>query len=136
MLNTLLALAASAALAGCSQPPSPGLSPAAPVPSAPVPSAPAPPVTVPPETVPPAAAAPVPKAPAPGFKPGMRVLDRSGAQIGRVQTVTETPGGLNVVVEIDGKLVGVPPTTLELRGETVASSQSKAEMLANAGAPR
>lgn len=76
------------------------------------------------------------KPPAPAFKQGMVVSDRTGTRVGVVQTVTETPGGLNVVVEIEGKLVGVEPSTLQLQGETAVSSQTKAEILAAAGAPR
>jgi hypothetical protein len=66
----------------------------------------------------------------------MVVSDRTGARVGVVKTVAETPGGLNVVVEIEGKLVGVLPSTLQLRGESVVSSQTRDEILASAGAPR
>jgi hypothetical protein len=52
-----------------------------------------------------------------------------------VKTVAETTAGLNVVIEIDGKLVGVSPSTLQLRGNAVVSRQTKAEILATAGAP-
>jgi hypothetical protein len=65
----------------------------------------------------------------------MVVSDRTGARVGTVQTVTETPGGLNVVIAIEGKLVGVLPSTLQLRGESVVSSQTREEILAMAGAP-
>jgi hypothetical protein len=83
------------------------------------------------------AAPPVAKPAAPAFKPGMAVLDRTGAQVGLIETVAETPGGLNVVVKIDGKLVGLAPATLKLReGGGAVSSQTKQEMLAAAGAPR
>lgn len=74
--------------------------------------------------------------PAPAIKPGMPVSDRSGAQVGLVETVAETPrGGLNVVVKIDGKLVGLAAATLALHESRVVSSQTKREMLASAGAP-
>ena len=74
--------------------------------------------------------------PAPAVKPGMAVTDRTGAQVGVVQTVAETPqGGMNVVAKIDGKLVGLDTSTLQLRDGGVASVQTKAQMLAAAGAP-
>ena len=78
---------------------------------------------------------PATKPPVPAFKPGMVVLDTTGAKLGVVQTVTETPGGSNVVIGIDGKLIGVLPTTLQLRGETAVSIQTKDQILANDGAP-
>jgi hypothetical protein len=113
MLQSLAIFAATTvALAACEQTPTPPTAPAA---------------------VAPEAQATKPAAPA--FKAGMAVVDRSGARIGVIQAVTETPGGLNVVVEIDGKLVGVPPARLELRGDTAVSSQTKAQILASAGAP-
>jgi hypothetical protein len=112
MLQTVAILAAATSLTACQQtppqPPAPAVAPAE---------------------------GPVTKPPAPAFKPGMTVIDRSGAGIGVIQAVAETPGGLNVVVEIDGKLVGVLPSRLELRGETAVSSQTKAQILASAGAP-
>jgi hypothetical protein len=75
--------------------------------------------------------------PAPAVKPGMPVIDRSGAQVGVVQTVAEArQGGLSVVAKIDGKLIGLDASTLQLRDEGVISSQTKPEMLAAAGAPR
>jgi hypothetical protein len=66
----------------------------------------------------------------------MPVVDRMGASIGTVQSVTETPGGPNVVLTVDGKLVGVAPRTLRLQDQTVVSSQTKAQILAAAGASR
>ena len=51
-------------------------------------------------------------------------------------TITETPGGLNVVIDIGGKLVGVAPSTLRMRGGSAVSSQTKEEILTTAGAPR
>lgn len=72
---------------------------------------------------------------APDIKPGAPVLDRAGANVGRVQSVAESAsGGMNVIVKIDGKLVGLDASTLQVRGDHVASSQSKSEMLAAAGA--
>ena len=112
MLHSLAILAATVSLGACEQAPRPTAAPAVVAPEG-----------------------PVAKPPAPAFKTGMVVIDRAGARIGVIQALTETPGGLNVVVEIDGKLVGVPPARLELRGETVVSSQTKAQILASAGAP-
>jgi len=116
MIQFLTILAATLSLASCSQPrPLATAQPAPPTPTGPV-----------------GAAA---KPPAPAFKPGMVVLDRTGDRIGVVKTIAETPGGLNVVVEIEGKLVGVLASTLQLRGDLVASSQTREEILAMAGAP-
>lgn len=75
------------------------------------------------------------KPPAPAFKPGMTVFDRDGVQIGSVQTMTETPGGLNVVVKVDGMMVGVPASTLTLDGSRVTSSQTLRQIMSSAGAP-
>lgn len=118
MIQGLAILAATLSLASCGQPPPPASPQAAPL----TPQLPA--------TTPPA------KPPVPAFKPGMVVTDRTGAKVGVVQTVTETPGGLNVVIEIEGKLVGVLPATLQIRGEGAVSSQTREEILATAGAPR
>ena len=72
---------------------------------------------------------------APDIKPGAPVRDRSGALVGRVQSIAETSSGaMNVIVEIDGKLVGLEASTLQLRGGSAMSTQSKSEMLARAGA--
>lgn len=86
---------------------------------------------------PPNTVRPVPEASAkaPAFKPGMEVVDRAGSRIGVIQSLTETPGGPNVVVEIDGKLVGVKPSSLTLRNETAVSAQTKAQIMRSAGAP-
>ena len=113
MLQTLTALAAMT-LASCGQPPPP--LPTPPAPTGPIGTA--------------------AKPPAPAFKPGMVVSDRTGARVGVVKTVTETPGGLNVVIEIDGKLVGALSSTLQLRGDSVVSTQTRDEILRTAGAPR
>ena len=74
--------------------------------------------------------------PAPAFTEGMMVVDRSGAQIGRVKSLVETQYGALIIVEIDGKLVGVPRSTLLLQNEKILSSQTKDEILRAAGAPR
>jgi hypothetical protein len=73
--------------------------------------------------------------PAPAFAAGDPVVDRTGDQVGAVQTLVETPEGPMVVVQIDGKLVSLLQTTLKMDGSTIVSSQTKAEMLAAAGAP-
>lgn len=74
-------------------------------------------------------------APAPAFKAGDPVTDASGAVVGPIATLTESPRGAIVVISIDSKLVGVPQATLKLRGDKVVSSQTKAQMLAAAAAP-
>jgi len=117
MIPSLVVLAVAAALSACDQPAS----------------------TAQPKTGTPTAVGPpgaTAKPPAPAFKPGMAVSDRAGARLGEIKTVTETPDGLNVVIEIEGKLVGVAPSTLELRGGRAVSSQTRQEILAQAGAPR
>ena len=93
-----------------------------------------------PSAVPPAnAAAPsVPPAvtrPAPALKSGAIVSDRTGAAVGPIQTLAESDRGSMVIIKIDGKLVGVPESSLRLEGERVVSAQTKAEMTAAAGAP-
>lgn len=114
VLSLVMAVATTMALASCEQPRPAGA-------SQPLPKQ--------------AADAPFTKPAMPAFRPGMVVHDRAGTRIGAIKTVTETPGGLNVVIEIEGKLVGVLPSTLRLQGETVVSSQTKAEILASAGVP-
>ena len=119
-LAIILALA-GAAQARCQAPPQPATE--------------IPPVA--PMAAPPAGAAPSSVTPpAPAIRAGEAVIDRSGAEVGRIQTLIESPAGPMVVVQIDGKMVSLPQRTLRLQGETVVSSQSKAEMLAAAGAPR
>jgi hypothetical protein len=81
-----------------------------------------------------AAAVTEPNPQAPPFKPDMVVVDRTGARVGVVVSVTDSASGPNVVLRVDGKLVAVAPTTLKLQDQTVISSQSKAEMLASVGA--
>lgn len=74
--------------------------------------------------------------PAPAIKAGDRVVDASGAAIGTVSTLTESSTGPIVVVAIDGKQVGLPQSTLRRDGQRVISSQTKTQILAQAGAPR
>jgi hypothetical protein len=83
-----------------------------------------------------AAGAALPSTAAPAVKAGMAVVDRTGVQVGAIESVAESPQGPIVVAKIDGKLVGLRPATLRLDGERAVSSQSKAEMVASAGAPR
>lgn len=73
--------------------------------------------------------------PAPAFKVGAVVTDRTGVRLGPIQSITESPRGLVVVIEIDGKLIGVPQSTLTLRDDGAVSSQTKAQIIAAAGAP-
>ena len=89
----------------------------------------------------PSAAAPVPPVPVevpptPAFKSGDPVIDSSGALVGTIATLTESAQGAIVVLSIESKLVGVPQSTLKLDGDRVMSSQTKAQMLAAANAPR
>jgi hypothetical protein len=72
---------------------------------------------------------------APAFKKGAVVVDRAGAKLGPIKSLTEAPRGPMVVIEIDGKLVSVPQATLSLKSDGVVSSQTKAQILAAAGAP-
>ena len=73
--------------------------------------------------------------PAPAVKAGDLVIDRTGAQVGSVKTLTESEVGALVVVEIEGKLIGLKSSTLRVEGARVTSSQTRAEMLAAAAAP-
>jgi hypothetical protein len=77
-------------------------------------------------------------APAPAFKAGAMVVDRNGVRLGPVESLAETGATAvaMVVIKIDGKLVSVPQSTLAPKGANVVSTQSKAEILAAAGAPR
>ena len=76
------------------------------------------------------------KPPAPAFDPGQEVFDASGGRIGVVQTLSPSPKGLSVVLVIDGKLVSVPESKLQRVGPRVISSETKAQILSAAGAPR
>ena len=72
--------------------------------------------------------------PAPAFRAGDTVADSEGVAIGQVQTLTETPAGPMVVVRIDGKMVTLPQATLRMEGQRIVSGQTKAQILAAAGA--
>jgi hypothetical protein len=72
--------------------------------------------------------------PAPAFKAGDAVTDRDGTAVGAVQTLVESPAGPMVVVRIDGKLVSLPQATLNMQGTAIVSTQTKAQILAAAGA--
>jgi len=74
--------------------------------------------------------------PAPGFQAGDRVFDSNGEDLGPIQTLAETPVGPMVVVQIDGKLVSLPQTSLRMDGSTISSDQTKAQILAAADAPQ
>jgi len=73
--------------------------------------------------------------PAPAFNAGDRVADSQGTALGAIQTLIESPAGPMVVVNIEGKLVSLPQGTLRMQGTTIVSSQTKAQILAAAGAP-
>ena len=72
----------------------------------------------------------------PAFKAGAIVTDRNGARLGPIQSLALAPSGPLVVIRIDGKLVSVPQSTLTLENGSAVSSQTKAEILTAAGAPR
>jgi hypothetical protein len=76
----------------------------------------------------------IPALPAPAIHPGMPLFDRSGVQIGEVQAAADTPRGLEVVVKVDGKLLGAPLSTLRVEGDHVVSSQTKEQLLVSTGA--
>lgn len=116
LMSQLLAILVGVTLAAA-QPPSAGAPPARP-------------------TVPTPAGPATPAPPAPDIHPGMPVIDASGSQIGEVQTATDTPRGLEVVVKVDGKLVGAPLPTLKVADGRVVSSQTKEQLLASSGAAR
>lgn len=80
--------------------------------------------------------APRPAAPAPAIQAGETVFDRTGQAVGAVQGLVETPAGAMVVAQVDGKLISLPQSTLRVEGRRVVSAQTKAQMLAAAGAPR
>lgn len=72
--------------------------------------------------------------PAPAFNAGDAVTDRDGAALGAVQTLVESPAGPMVVVNIEGKMVSLPQATLKMQGKAIVSTQTKAQILAAAGA--
>ena len=76
----------------------------------------------------------VPKPPAPAFRPGMAVVDTTGASIGVVQTMTEAQTGTMVVVKIEGTLVAIPASQLRLEGANVVSAQTKSQIVTSAAA--
>ncbi len=57
-------------------------------------------------------------------------------RLGPIQTVVDSNRGPMVVIEIDGKLISTPQSSLTLKGEGAVSSQTKAQIIAAAGAPR
>jgi hypothetical protein len=59
----------------------------------------------------------------------MTVLDRTGMPVGKVQSLAASTAGPLVVVEIDGRLVGLPQQTLQ-RQIVIVSTQTRAEMTA------
>ena len=71
---------------------------------------------------------------APAFKAGDPVFDSRGTFVGDIHALVESPAGPLVVVRIDGKMVSLSQATLEMNGERIASSQTKDQMLAAAGA--
>ena len=83
-----------------------------------------------------ATAAPPAKPPPPAFEPGMPVVDNRGAVIGRFKSLAESDAGAMAIIEIDGKLVGTPQSSLTLEGDRIRSARSKSEIVAAAGAPR
>ena len=85
----------------------------------------------PPPTVP-GSVAPSP----PAFKVDMTVVDQAGVAVGKIKSLAESEGGPVVIVEIDGKLVGLPQRTLILERGQARSTQTKSEMLTAADAPR
>ena len=72
----------------------------------------------------------------PAFKTGMTVIDRAGVVVGPIMGLAEDQREPIVIVEIDGKLVGLLQRTLALEGDHARSAQTKARMLATAQAPR
>jgi len=81
-----------------------------------------------PPTLAPGTPAPAAAAPAPPFAPGMTVIDRTGAPVGTVESLAESTQGPRVVLEVDGKLVAVPQSTLRF-GRAIVSSETKAQIL-------
>lgn len=79
---------------------------------------------------PPAVIAPA----APAFKVGDVVTDRAGVPLGPVKSLTDAPRGTVVIVQIDGKLVAIPQSTLTQTRAGITSRQTKAEILAAAAA--
>ena len=136
MKSRLLAFAAvsafALAIAGQAAQAAPATTPVTPGKPAAAPAVPVSPAT---KAIPPAPTDTPPasdKAPAPAFRAGAKVSDSTGAQIGVIQSIAEASTGSMVVLNIDGKLVSVPQGTLSPFGETVKSSQTKAQILSAA----
>ncbi|CAN7427907.1 hypothetical protein [Caulobacter sp. LjRoot300] len=72
----------------------------------------------------------------PAFKTGMTVIDRAGAAVGKIAGLAEDQREPIVIVEIDGKMVGLLQRTLALENDHARSTQTKAQMLTTAQAPR
>ncbi|HTI67957.1 MAG TPA: hypothetical protein VL460_10485 [Caulobacteraceae bacterium] len=91
---------------------------------------------IPPTPASPAASA-APAPPAPAFSAGSTVVDSQGVVLGSIEGLAQGQGDeMVVVVKIDGKLVSIPESTLRLAGGGAVSSQTKAQILAAAGAQR
>jgi hypothetical protein len=83
----------------------------------------------------PSAPGPVVPSP-PAFKVDMTVVDQAGVAVGQIKSLAESERGPIVIVEIDGKLVGLLQRTLTLERGQARSVQTKSEMLTAADAPR
>ncbi|WP_068876952.1 MULTISPECIES: hypothetical protein [unclassified Phenylobacterium] len=69
-----------------------------------------------------------------GVAPGMAVQDSRGRVIGEFEAWGRSATGPMAILQIDGMLVSVPRDTLRVADGRIASRQSKAEILAAAGA--
>jgi len=90
---------------------------------------------------PPTAAAPPAKdttATSTTFKAGMTVKDSAGTTVGKISKVgASADGKATVTLDVDGKAVTVPASTLSLNamGDEVVSSKTKAQIKAEATPP-
>jgi hypothetical protein len=68
----------------------------------------------------------------PPLKTGTPVKDAQGQVIGTVASTSDAAGGPMAVLNIDGKPIVVPRSTLVASGPTVVSTQTKAQILDSA----
>src|SRR5262245_8445927 len=62
------------------------------------------------------------------LKTGMTVKDSAGATVGKIASVGDaSDASAKVALDVDGKTVDVPASTLSVKGGSAVSSQTKAE---------
>ena len=71
------------------------------------------------------------------LKTGMMVKDSAGATVGKIASVGDaSDASAKVALEVDGKTVDVPASTLSIKGGSAVSTQTKAEIKAAESKPK